>query len=329
MSVAFHPKGPTPDPPPPDKIPTAERMADLADRLTHAIAVIAKWGIQVDASRLIDAKRLLRDVAAAKSFPESHDELVKIAHAARDAQEFAEISGMLPDEPIPPVATALRDATTDRTPKDSPLRPYQAQAELWVGAMLSCATDFVGSPLDHGRPDYVVRQGNMQYGIEVKRPQSADRILRGASKGSKQLRPWTDDYHGGALVMDLTDCLEPGLATTFHCGVPNLDLAQKWMGKQMRRLHRFVYDDSKKRIRNDHHHVFCVTVVTRSVHWDLDDLSQMYVSRYIGCLVYPKSPKSLRGIRATTLAELFGEGAHAAGYHDTGGHIIAFESTAR
>ena len=327
MSVSFRPMGTVPEPPPPEKIMTAERMADLADRLIEALAAIEKWGIDVDAiSRLREGERLLRDVAAARAFPQSHDELINVAHAARDAQEFAEISGMLPDEPIPPIAIALWDATTDQAPKASLLRPYQAQAELWVGALLSCAADFVGSPLRPGRPDYIVREGNMEYGIEVKRPQSADKILRRASKASQQLQLRTPNYHGGALAMDLTDCLEPAIATTLASGSPNLHAAQEWIGRQMRKLHRFIYDDSAKRIRSDHHHVFCVTVVARLVHWDLDDLSQMYLTRFIGCLAYPKSPKSLRGIRTAWLSELFHKGAKAAGYHELVGHEISFEN---
>ena len=316
--------GRTREPPPPDKILTAERMADLADRLAKAIAVIGNWGIHVDASRLTDAERLLRDVAAAKAFPKPHDELVKVAHAARDAQEFADISGMLPDEPIAPVATALRDATTGHTPEDNPLRPYQAQAELWVGAMLSCATDFVGAPRRHGRPDYIVRNGDMEYGIEVKRPQRAGNILTHVSKAEKQLRLDTPKYHGGALVMDLTDCLEPDIATTIESGPLDLDAAQEWIGRQMLRLHRSMYDDSRERIRSHRDHMFSVNVVARLIHWDLDDRSQMYLTRYIGHLVYLKSPKSLRGIRAPWLSDLFRRGAKAAGYHQLDGHAITF-----
>lgn len=326
MTVSFRPMGEAPEPPPPEKILIAKRMAALADRQLEALATIEDWGIQVDAiSRLREGERLLREVSVANAFPRSHEELVKVAHAARDAQEFAEISGMLPDEPIHPVAIALKDAISNQA-SETDLRPYQAQAELWVGAMLSCAVDFVGSPLRHGRPDYIVRSGDMQYGIEVKRPQSAVKIMRRASKASKQLRPWNPKYHGGALVMDLTDCLESGLATTLHPGAPNLEDAQEWIGRQLRRLHRFVYDDSAGRIRSDQHHVFCVVAIARLVHWDLDDLSQIYLTRFIGCLVFPKSPKTLRGIRTAWLAELIHRGMQAAGHHDLGGHEIVFEN---
>lgn len=301
-------------------------MADCADDLEDAIAKIEEWRIRLHpVSRLKRTVSVLRDVAAKGSFPESPDELFEVARAARDAREFVEISGMLPDEPVRPVARALKKAAKgDLSQKGD--TPRQFQSELWVGALLSCSTDFLGVPLRDFRPEYIVRNGNLQYGIEVKRPTKAETVLDCANTGSKQLRVPIQHYHGGALVVDLTDCLESGLATTLHPGVPNLEDAQEWIGWQMRKLHRFIYNDSTKRIRSDHHHVFCVIVVARLVHWDLDDLSQMYLTRFIGCLTYPKSPKTLRGIRTAWLAELIPQGAQAAGYHDLGGHEIVFEN---
>lgn len=330
MRITFRPMGSAPEPPPSERILTPERMAGLADRLKEAIAAIEEWGISLDpASRLKETEDLLRDVASAGSFPVSHDGLVEVAHAARDAQEFAEISGMLPEKPLRPVARALKNATQVELSDDEWSEiggaPYQSQSELWVGAMLSCAADFLGVPHRPGWPDYIVTEGNMKYGVEVKRPRSARRVRRLASKAAKQLQVPIENYHGGALVMDLTDCLGSGMGVTLDPGPPNLHPAQKWIAGQMRKLHRAIYDDSAGRIRIDRSHIFCVTVIARSVHWDLDDLSQMYLHRYIGCLVYSKSAKTLRGHRAAWLAGLIHEGARAAGYHALRGHEIRFQ----
>ena len=320
--------GPTPDPPPPDKILTAERMADLADRLQEAIAAIESWNIVIrPESRLRATEAILRDVGAAGVFPESHESLVRAARAARDAREFIEITGMLPETPMPSIAEALKIATMDEMSRISP-RSSQFQGELWTGAMLSFATDFVGSPLRAGRPDYIVANGNLEYGVEVKRPQTEGKVLKRAAKAVKQLRLRTPNYHGGALVMDLTDCLDPAIATTLDSGPPILRTAQEWIGRQMRRLHRSIYDDSRKRIRIDRKHIFSVTVVARVMHWDLDDLSQMYLTPFFGCLTYSKSPNSLRGIRASWLAELIPQGARAAGYYDLGRQTINFKHPA-
>ena len=330
MRITFRPMGSAPEPPPPERIPTPERMAELADRLREAIAAIEKWGISLDpVSRLKETEHLLRDVAAAGSFPASHDGLVEVAHAARDAQEFSDISGMLPEKPLHPVATALKNATQVESSEDEWSEiggaPFQFQSELWVGAMLSCAADFLAVPLQRGWPDYIVTEGNMKYGVEVKRPRSARRVRRLASKGAKQLLVPIENYHGGALVMDLTDCLGSGMGVTLDPGPPNLQPAQEWIAGQMRKLHRAIYHDASGRLRIDRSHIFSVTVVARSVHWDLDDPLEMYLHRYIGCLVYAKSAKTLRGHRAAWLAGLIDQGAQAAGYHALRGHEIRFQ----
>ena len=65
MRITFRPMGPAPEPPPPEKVLTPERMAGLADRLKEAMAAIEKWGIHLDpVSRLKEAEYLLRDVAS-------------------------------------------------------------------------------------------------------------------------------------------------------------------------------------------------------------------------------------------------------------------------
>lgn len=164
MRIILRPMGSAPAPPPPESILIPERLAVLADRLKGAIATIEEWGIRLDpTTRLKRTENLLRDVASAGSFPTSHDGLVEVAHAARDAQEFAEIGGMLPEKPLRPVATALKHATQVEPSDDewSELggAPCQFQSELWVGAMLSCAADFLGVPLQKGWPDYIVKNG--------------------------------------------------------------------------------------------------------------------------------------------------------------------------
>ena len=65
MRITFRPMGPAPEPPPPEKVLTPERMAGLADRLKEAMAAIEKWGIHLNpVSRLKEAEYLLRDVAS-------------------------------------------------------------------------------------------------------------------------------------------------------------------------------------------------------------------------------------------------------------------------
>ena len=275
-------------------------MEDLANRLEEAIVRITGWGVSIHpAGRLHKAVRLLRKVSSANSFPESHENLIRVAHAARDAQEFAEIGGMLPDGPLHPVAIALKKAVKGKLSKTGDV-PHQFQSELWVGAMLTCTGTTVHSLPGPAHPEYLVTNGNMGYGIEVKRPIRSTKVRRRVYEGVKQLDLGTSrlagtTYHGGALAIDLTDCLAPQAATTLETGPPNLVVAQTWVASQMQDLHRIVYDGSAQRIVARCSHIFALAVIARLIHWDTDDLSQMYLTRYIGCIAYTRDTQELPG----------------------------------
>ena len=217
---------------------TPKRMADLADGLEDAIAKMEQWGIPVrGGSRLTNALRLLRGVASANAFPEARGTLIAVPHAARDAQELTEIGHVLPDRPLDPVAEALR-RVAGGTLGQSPHRAYQSQSELWVGAMLARAGAFTGvikDPKDKS-PDYVVRNGNMEYSVEVKRPASLAKARTLVSGAATQLL--SRRYHGGALVVDLTDCLDPDLAACAAPGPPDLRRVQEQIHAYMDRLRK-------------------------------------------------------------------------------------------
>ena len=139
MSITFRPMDHGAEPPPPDKIYTPARMADLAKGLERAIAKIEKWEIEVKgSSRLRKTVKLLQEIASVPRFRGSREELRKIAQAASDAQEFIIIRGMLPQKPLDPTVSALKKAVGG-TLGVTPHKAYQAQSELWVGAALSCA----------------------------------------------------------------------------------------------------------------------------------------------------------------------------------------------
>ena len=309
-----------------DRQLTPDRMANLADGLVGAIAKIEKWGIPVPpGSRLQKTVQLLRSVASENTFPQGPGDLIEIAHAARDAQEMTEISHVIPVEMLDPVAEALR-RTVGGSLGQSPHQAYQSQSELWVGAMLARGGAFTGviENAKHKSPDFVVRNGNMEYSVEVKRPASlagAQALVSGAAKQLLSKR-----FHGGALVVDLTDCLDPGLAAVVAPGPPDLRRVQAQIHRQMDRLRKEVYDDSSQRIRGKRRHLFGVTVIARVIWWDVDDLSQMYLTRYIGWISFLGPAKDLRYWRARWLAELIDKGMKEVGHQDLGGREIDFES---
>ena len=327
-AITFRPLSPAPESPPPDRLLTPARMADLAEDLEEAIAKIKEWGIDVPGgSRLPETAKHLREVASAQSFPESRTGLRKTAHAARDAQEFANIRGMLPKQPLKPIARAFA-RTVDGAIGVTPHQAYQAQSQLWVGAALSCAGVSVGVLANPKgmHPDYIVENGTEEYAIEVKRISGGSSVRRRVSKAAKQTRH--SRYHGGALYVDLTDWLPPDVTLRFASGPPDLDSPRMSLARKIDRLRKEIFSDQTERIRPRRLHLLAVTAFARFIHWDLNDLSQMHLTRYIAPLWFWHSVKDLRYHRARWLAELLYKGARNIGYQDLGAHEIRFQTPA-
>ena len=326
VDITFRPiGGPAPEPPPPDKILTPARMADLANALGKTIEKIQEWGIPVPVgSRLQETVALLEGIVPERPFPDSRECLPRIAHAACDAQEFTIIKGMLPRQPLPPMVESLARAV-DGTIGGTPHQAYQAQSELWVGAALSCA----GVPLNvltnprGPSPDYIVRNGTREYAIEVKRIASGRSLKRRVSKAATQTRD--DRYHGSALYVDLTDWLPSAVTLRFAYGPPDLDDPRISIARRIDQLRREIVDDRTHRIRARRGHLFAVTAFARFIHWDLADLSQMHLTRYIAPLWFWHSVKDLRYHRARWLAELLQDGARNIGFQEIGAHEMRFQ----
>ena len=301
-------------------------MVELAQGLEEAIAKIEEWDIEVKmGSRLRKTVKLLQDVAPEQEFPESREDLLQIAQAASDAQEFIIIKGMLPQERLKSTADALERAvggTLGVTPHEA----YQAQSELWVGGALSCA----GVPLgvltnpQGPNPDYIVRNGTLEYAIEVKRIAEGNSVKNRVSKAAKQTRD--SRYHGSALYVDLTDWLPSAITVRFASGPPDLEGPRTPIAKRIDRLRQEIYSDKSHRIRQRRLHLLAVTAFARFIHWDLTDLSQMHPTRYIAPLWFWGSAKTLRYHRARWLAELLPGVAGNIGLQDLGGHQLRFHS---
>ena len=312
------------DPPPPDKTYTPEAMADLAKGLGQAIAKIEEWGIDVKgSSRLRNTMKLLREVASAQKFHESREGLLKIAQAASDAQEFIMIRGMLPQERLDSTANVLEKAvggTIGVTPHEA----YQAQSELWVGAALSTAGVRLGvwTNPQGPNPDYIVWNGTREYAIEVKRIAEGNSVKNRVSKAAKQTRDRR--YCGGALYVDLTDWLPSSINVRLASGPPDLESPSTPLAERINRLRQEIYSDRSHRIRPRRMHLLAVTAFARFIHWDLTDLPQMHLTRYIAPLWFWRSGNRRSYDDARWLAELLPSAAGNIGLQGLGGHEIRF-----
>jgi hypothetical protein len=273
----------------------------------------------------MEGARFLREVSTKGQFPDDEPGLRRVAHAARDAQEFAEISWVLPPQQLRPLAVDLQRAVKGQL-GDGATQAVQYQAQLWVGAMLGQSGANTGVITGDGagkRPDYVIIEGTLKYPVEVKRPTRqlrADSIISDAARQVSGPR-----YRGGMIVVDLTDCLNPATAARVGQGPPEHRQLRTEMIRLSGELHSEIFDDQAGRLRLDRQHVFALVTFGRAIYWDENDLSQVHLSRYIASVVYwRRDPNTLRAHRARYLAGLIHDGVTAVGRHELGRTEIEF-----
>lgn len=291
---------------------TAEHMAVLAQQLDEAIEEFRALGVTLrDQNRLLKASRILKDVSGRGAFPEQHTELSRVVESIRIAQEFVEIANVLPSTPIPPVVSDLRLAVAGELDSTAGANKshLQHQSQLWVGSMLVAGGATAGVLIRPSgpSPDFVVPNGTLNYAVEVKRPfkaLDARNIVRGAAR---QVR--APQYHGGVIVVDLTDCLLPDSAVQFVQGEPCSDHLQKRLNGLVRDLHNEVFNDTPEVLRAGREHVFALIGFTRMAYWNELDLSQPYVGRLVSNVIYwRRNSGTLRAHRARWLAGLLHAG---------------------
>lgn len=308
-----------------DRIFTPPRMGDLADQLEDAIKTMEGWKIRIPpGSRLPEIVRLLRGLVSEASYPSSRSQRALIAQAARDAQEFAEISWVLPSKELKPLRESLRKAvfgTLGQTGGSA----YRYQSELWTGSMLARSGALTGVRFaSEGKsPDFILKNATMEYAVEVKRPSNLSRALDRVSEAARQLRD--DRYHGGAIVLDLTDCLRPEHRDLSGTGQPRMDDVETKVVELTDSLRKKVFDDSIRRIRPRRRHVFALVTFIRTIWWNLDDLSQMHPLRYVLPISFLGRGKTLRYWRARWLAELIHKGIGETGHQEVDGREITFD----
>ena len=304
-------------------------MPLLATRLDETICRIGNWAdISISpSSRVAKAVSVLSSVEQRDVFSGSRDELADIAHAVRDAQNFWVIGKMLGRERLPPIVTSLQAAIGGNL-GTTPHAAYRAQSELWVSAMIAAAGTAPGVILktDDKSPDVIIQNGTMEYSVEVKRPKSLGHVRNMVSKAAKQLLP--ERVHGGALVVDLTDCLSPNWAVHFEHGPPVLDTLRGEHISLAERIHQQIFDDSSARIRDGRRHIFAANSFIRISWWDLDDLSRLHciTQRLNRVYLTDGDCKTLRYHRAHWLAERIQHGLREVGVEPLGRGEVRFGS---
>ena len=307
---------------PPEGFPlTADSLGTIVKHTAEVIDEFRTWGVRVhDVSRLSQILEVLSTTATAGSYPDAEEKLLLTGNAIQTAQEFIEIANILPSTPIAVVQADLQIALGGAFALNPNNKgPLQRQTQLWMGAMMVQAgapTGVLERPTGKS-PDFELENGNMRYAVEVKRPErkvKAAKLVRAASKQISSGR-----YHGGTIVVDLTDCLDPALSATVGRGEADLTPLNQEFIDQVAQLHAEIFDDSTSSIQPRRTHVFGLVAFARHQHWNLDDLSVPRLGRLVITIEYQKGgPRTLKAIRAKWLGGLVHDGIKRSAYVDVG-----------
>jgi hypothetical protein len=261
----------------------------------------------------VESGRLLRRIHAAGVFPSDRDELLRVSHAVRDATEFVEIGDALPPEALHPLAADLQRAVGGSLGRGG-TSAVQYQTQLWVGAVLAHSGAQVGVILNAlgSRPDFVVEKGTMKYPVEVKRPRTfrAERIISEANGQIVASR-----CHGGAIVVDLTDCIDQNSAVTVGDDAHPNDTSLKLEAERLtKKLSERIYDDKAKQPRLNRDHIFGLVTTGRTIHWNTNDRTRIYLFRFLMSVVFGHGCYgNLRSHRSRWLTKLIQDGVTSAG----------------
>lgn len=293
---------------------TAANMGFLAQRFDDAVGVLDQWNIRMHrSSRLRECSRVMRHIHSVGAFPTDREELIHVSHAVRDATEFIEISDALPAERLRRLAVDLQSAVAGQIGQGAS-RAAQYQTQLWIGAMLAYSGTNVGVLIgaDGKNPDFVVTNGTLRYAVEVKRP-SRFRARRIISEANDQIS--ARHYHGGAIVVDLTDCIDPLLAVSIGNDPLETDTPLKHEAMRLtRELSEEIYDYESRQMYPNRAGIFGLVTTGRTIHWDVNDRSRIYLQRFFMSITYWGEHRStLRGHRARWLTKLLHHGVTTAG----------------
>lgn len=303
------------DPLPDEKRVVVEQLPPLEAALREAIARFDELGISVrEGSRLTECLEALSSCTAAGAYPEGEDALARVGEAILTARDFRDISNALPkdvsDRLTRDLATASGGSIEDPTAGGA---PRQFQTQLWFGAVLTAGglNPRVGSS-DDG-PDFLVKPGALQYGVEVKRPTSEQGAFRGLRKARHQLAT----VGHGVVVMELSDCLDSIGLRRFGPKAPgpiDREVKRKYR-KFVDRLSGLVWDWKTQTHRPTFKPVFALWVFARGWRWDVADPLAPELLGFQGMHRYCSTAGNVWCHKADEFMERVLVGLKAGGFH--------------
>lgn len=181
----------------------------LVRNIDSALGILASWQITPNkTSRLPVARRLLEATAINAMYPSSDQDLLQLGNAIRLGFDFHNITNCLGDVPISAIAEDVRRALRGTLRDFRATDALRAQSQLEFASVMLASGLFPKSPSTDGAPtpDYVIRLGSLDYGVEIKRPESSRAVRSRLGEAVSQLEHFGSSAH--FIVMDVSDCIE-------------------------------------------------------------------------------------------------------------------------
>ncbi len=288
---------------------TPRRCGEFADRLQDAIDRLAAAGMSVpSASRLPSAVRALSRVAKTDAFPTADQKRTELLDAIRDAAEWPLISMVYKDALLGTVKEDMRRAIKGKL--GSRTGPsLQLQAQLFFGAILRQDGKPIAAPVNQGLPDFIISDGNLAHGVEVKAPFARSGLSRAVSKARTQLKRPSG---GGMLVIDASALIESDLAA-LEVNPPNYATLESTVNNSFDELVGAVRMLVPTPGPWRRHQGIVVTVFVARAHAWIPTLAGPRPASVIAAVAerYFRASGSLTYLRATMLRDRIGTGLKA------------------
>jgi hypothetical protein len=185
--------------------------------LEEARTIFESWGIRIGkGSRLEQAQKLFRKVARNNAFPADDTGKLQLGRAYVMTHDLVNIAQALPDDVIPALKEDLRRCLGGSLNDSHPTPATRAQSQLSFGAVLAAAGLNPKAPPTIGgkSPDYIIVCETLEYGVEIKRPQSVESAFQRIDEAVAQFREFGSRYN--CVVVDMTDCVDSHCLLSAH-----------------------------------------------------------------------------------------------------------------
>jgi hypothetical protein len=190
--------------------PIRALACEAIEDIDGAISILRAYGVKVpESSRLHQAKDVLMEAVNTGALVPAHRGDSLGLRALETSLDFSAIAATLPPTRVADVRRELSAAVEgglELAAENQTALQYQSQYVVraaLVRAGLQPMHPLAG-PRKGKKPDLLIEQGTMTYGIEAKRPQAARNVVPRMEDARDQLR-----HYGvaGAVLIDVSDCI--------------------------------------------------------------------------------------------------------------------------